>query len=113
MGDTTSMNLRIDKNLKKAAETLFDSLGINMTTAINIFLRQSVRDQGIPFQISVRDDYNTAPAYKDNARKYQTYEEYVAASLKEADMKVAEGSTKYYTADEIRSKLEEVLNEKI
>ena len=41
MGDTTSMNLRVDKNLKKEAETLFDSLGINMTTAINIFLRQS------------------------------------------------------------------------
>lgn len=39
-------------------------------------------------------------------------DEYVAASLKEADMKVAEGTMKYYTADEIRAKLEDVLNEK-
>ena len=41
MGDTTSMNLRIDKELKKQAETLFAGLGLNMTTAINIFLKQA------------------------------------------------------------------------
>ena len=34
MGDTTSMNLRIDKKLKKDAEDLFETLGINMTIAI-------------------------------------------------------------------------------
>ena len=113
MGDTTSMNLRIDKNLKKDAEKLFESLGINMTTAINIFLRQSVRDQGIPFQISAKEGYNALPAYRGKAAKYSDYEEYVAASLKEADMKVAEGTMKYYSADEIRSKLEEVLNENL
>ena len=113
MGDTTSMNLRIDKNLKKDAEALFDSLGINMTTAINIFLRQSVRDQGIPFQISAKNDYKKVPAYRGKAAKYPDYEEYVAASLKEADMKVAEGTMKYYTADEIRAKLEDVLNENL
>jgi len=113
MGDTTSMNLRIDKNLKKDAEALFDTLGINMTTAINIFLKQSVREQGIPFQISANKGYTSVPAYKSRAAKYTGYEEYVAASLKEADMKVAEGTMKYYTADEIRSKLEDVLNENI
>ena len=52
MGDTTSMNLRIDKELKRQAEELFAELGINTTTAINIFLRQSVRDRGIPFRLS-------------------------------------------------------------
>ena len=113
MGDTTSMNLRIDKTLKKDAETLFETLGINMTTAINIFLKQSVRDQGIPFQITVNKSYRDVPAYRDRAAKYSGYEEYVAASLKESDMKVAEGTMKYYTADEIRSKLEDALNENI
>ena len=113
MGDTTSMNLRIDKNLKKDAEALFDTLGINMTTAINIFLRQSVRDQGIPFQITANRGYKDIPAYRGKAAKHTDYEEYVAASLREADMKVAEGTMKYYTADEIRSKLEDVLNENI
>ena len=113
MGDTTSINLRIDKNLKKDAETLFEALGINMTTAINIFLKQSVREQGIPFHISASKGYTSVPAYKTGASKYIGYEEYVAASLKEADMKVAEGTMKYYTADEIRAKLEDVLNENI
>lgn len=113
MGDTTSMNLRIDKNLKKDAEKLFNSLGINMTTAINIFLKQSVREQGIPFQISAKEGYNALSAYRGTAAKFSGYEEYVAASLKEADMKVAEGTMKYYTADEIRAKLEDVLNENL
>lgn len=113
MGDTTSMNLRIDKTLKKDAEKLFNSLGINMTTAINIFLKQSVREQGIPFQISAKEGYNALSAYRGKAAKIPDYEEYVAASLKEADMKVAEGTMKYYTADEIRAKLEDVLNENL
>ena len=51
MANTTSVNLRIDKELKKQAETLFSSLGMNMTTAINVFLKQAVRSQGIPFRI--------------------------------------------------------------
>lgn len=113
MGDTTSMNLRIDKNLKKDAEELFDKLGVNMTTAITVFLRQAVRDQEIPFRISAKENYNVVSAYTEKAMKHSSYEDYVAASLKEADMMVAEGEMKYYTADEIRSKLEEVLNEKI
>lgn len=112
MGDTTSMNLRIDKTLKKDAEALFETLGINMTTAINIFLKQSVRDQGIPFQITAKGNKDV-PAYRGSAAKYSGYEEYVAASLKEADIKVAEGTMKYYTADEIRAKLEDVLNENL
>ena len=113
MSDTTSMNLRIDKTLKRDAEILFESLGINMTTAINIFLRQSVRDQGIPFKISANKDYRSIPAFRGEADRHTDYEEYVAANLKEADMKVAEGTMKYYTADEIRSKLEEIIGEKI
>lgn len=112
MSDTTSMNLRVDKNLKKEAETLFDKLGINMTTAINIFLRQAVRNQGIPFPVTVNNEYSNIPAFKGSSKSYANYEEYVASSLREADMKVAEGTMKYYTADEIRSKLEAVLDEK-
>ena len=75
MGDTTSMNLRVDKNLKKEAETLFESLGINMTTAINIFLRQSVRIQGIPFPITANNEYNDISAFKGTASNYEKYDE--------------------------------------
>ena len=43
--------------------------------------------------------------------KYKDYDEYIAASLKEADAMAADGTMKYYTAEEIRAKLERVLNQ--
>ena len=50
------INIRIDDNLKEKAELLFDELGLNMSTAINIFIRQSIRQGGIPFEITTRVD---------------------------------------------------------
>jgi DNA-damage-inducible protein J len=49
----TNINIRLDKNLKEQAEKLLSELGMNMTTAFNIFLRQTVREGKIPFEISV------------------------------------------------------------
>ncbi len=46
-----SPNIKIDPELKEQAQDLFESLGMNLTTAVNIFLRQSVREQAIPFRI--------------------------------------------------------------
>ncbi|MBQ6675726.1 MAG: type II toxin-antitoxin system RelB/DinJ family antitoxin [Ruminococcus sp.] len=48
---TANINVRVDENLKKNAEKLFEDLGMNMSTAINIFLRQSVEFEGIPFTV--------------------------------------------------------------
>ena len=47
-----NVTIRIDENLKKQADSLFADLGFSFTTAINTFLRQAVREQQIPFQIS-------------------------------------------------------------
>ena len=47
-----NVTLRVDEELKKQADALFSELGMNLTTAFNIFLRQSVREQQIPFRIS-------------------------------------------------------------
>ena len=47
-----NVTLRIDENLKKEAETLFSELVLNLTTAFNIFLRQSVRERQIPFRVT-------------------------------------------------------------
>lgn len=47
-----NVTLRVDEDLKKQAEVLFSELGLNLTTAFNIFLRQSVREQQIPFRVS-------------------------------------------------------------
>jgi DNA-damage-inducible protein J len=51
--ETTNINIRMEKQLKEQAEMLFAEMGMNMTTAFNIFARQSVRQGKIPFEISV------------------------------------------------------------
>ena len=48
---TTNINIRIDADLKKQSEQIFNELGLNMSTALTIFLRQTVRTNGIPFEL--------------------------------------------------------------
>ncbi|WP_165069011.1 type II toxin-antitoxin system RelB/DinJ family antitoxin [Desulfovibrio sp. ZJ200] len=50
---TTSMNIRMDSTIKRQAQELFATLGMDMTTAVNIFLRQSIRRQGLPFDVAL------------------------------------------------------------
>lgn len=47
----TSMTIRMNSEIKQQAQLLFAELGLDMSTAINIFLRQSVRESRIPFEI--------------------------------------------------------------
>lgn len=63
---TTNISIRMDANLKKRADELFADLGLNMTTAMTMFLRQVVRKQAIPFEIA-RDNPHaqTFAAMKD------------------------------------------------
>jgi len=50
------INIRIDDDLKSRADALFNELGLNMTTACIIFIRQTVRQGGIPFEITTKPD---------------------------------------------------------
>ena len=52
--NVANVSFRIDRELKEQADTLFADLGMNMTTAFNVFLRQTVREGRIPFEISIR-----------------------------------------------------------
>ncbi len=45
-----NVNVRVDSEVKNAAELIFKKLGITMTSAINMFLRQTINDNGLPFQ---------------------------------------------------------------
>ena len=53
MANISNVSFRIDSELKSQADALFSQLGMNMTTAFNIFLRQSVREGCIPFDITI------------------------------------------------------------
>ena len=51
MAETTNFSVRMDKQVKQDSEALFQDLGMNLTTAINVFLRQAIRTGGFPFEI--------------------------------------------------------------
>ena len=55
----TSLTIRIDEKLKRDAETLFNRIGLNMSSAINVFFRQAVGAQAIPFELKAYDEYYT------------------------------------------------------
>ena len=50
------VTIRVNRELKKNAESLFNYLGLNMTNAINIFLRKAVDQKGIPFPVNTGND---------------------------------------------------------
>ena len=54
-----SVNIRMDSEIKQQAEMLFTELGLNMTTAVNAFVRQSIRQGNIPFELTTK----VAPVY--------------------------------------------------
>ncbi|MBQ8588530.1 MAG: type II toxin-antitoxin system RelB/DinJ family antitoxin, partial [Clostridia bacterium] len=70
--------------VKKKAETLFSEIGMNMTTAINIFLKQSIRENGIPFELKI------------NVPKLETIE-----AINEGEKIIEEGKARFNNVDEM------------
>ena len=61
-----STNISMDADVKKQAQKLFSEFGLDLTTAINIFLRQSIREQRIPFEITMNvPNAETSEALKE------------------------------------------------
>ena len=55
----TSLTIRIDEEIKRDAESLFNKIGLNLSSAINVFFRQAIREQSIPFELKPYDEYYT------------------------------------------------------
>ena len=53
MAGSTNISIRMDSDVKAQADALFGELGMNLTTAFNIFVRQALRERRIPFEISI------------------------------------------------------------
>ncbi len=56
-----STNITIDAKVKKQAQELFADLGMDLSTAINIYLKKALAEQGIPFAVT-REVPNTVTA---------------------------------------------------
>ena len=59
MANTVNLNIRVDENLKRRAESIFNELGMTMTTALNLFLNSAVRYGGIPLDLRVEQKQPT------------------------------------------------------
>ncbi len=65
----TTMTIRMNKNVKQEAQKLFSALGMDMTTAINVFLRQAIRAQGLPFEVRLESpNEETLAAFEEGER---------------------------------------------
>lgn len=80
----TSMNIRMDSEVKRKAEAIFSEIGMNMTTAINIFLKQAIRENGIPFELKI------------NTPNFETVK-----AIKEGEKIIKEGKARFNSADEM------------
>lgn len=66
---TTNLNIRTDKAIKDQAEEIFNELGLNMTTAVNMFLRAAIREHGIPFGLKLEVPNDMTAAAIEEGRK--------------------------------------------
>ena len=73
----TSMSIRLDSEVKEQAQQVFNNLGMDMTTAINIFLRQALQYQGLPFDVRLDESRNLLEVLTDldqNRNMSQSFE---------------------------------------
>lgn len=85
---STNLNVRTDSDVKEAAERIFEALGLNMTTAINIFLRQTIRENGIPFELKLDVPNKVTAAAIEEGRKL-AYDKEATGYQNIADLRAA------------------------
>ncbi|HEV0453468.1 TPA: type II toxin-antitoxin system RelB/DinJ family antitoxin [Streptococcus pneumoniae] len=72
-----SMSIRLDSEVKEQAQQVFSNLGMDMTTAINIFLRQAIQYQGLPFDVRLDENWKLLQVLTDldqNRNMSQSFE---------------------------------------
>ena len=88
----STITISMDSKLKKEAEKLFSDLGLDFTTAVNVFLRQAVSRQRLPFAV----------------RRHPPYDAEMLAAIEEADRLLKDPNTpRYSTMEEIIKALNE------
>ena len=77
-----TITARVDENVKKEAETLFKKIGLNMSTAMNLFLKKCILEQGIPFELKVPN--------KETLKAMQETEDILSGKIERKGYKSAE-----------------------
>ena len=89
-----STTISLDSDLKKASQELYSDLGLDLSTAITIFLKQSLRVQGLPFAVTREDpnaetmaamnEYYEMKAHPEKYRKYSSFQDAMSEVLADA-----------------------------
>ena len=88
--NTTNISIRMDADLKAQADALFTELGMNLTPAFNNFVRQSLREGGIPFEVRLEQpnkEKGVAMMEVERIAKYQYVKGYNDLDELFADLK--------------------------
>jgi len=98
----TNISIRIDEDVKREAESLFSNLGLTLSSATNVFFRQAIRTQGIPFPLSINTPTN--PIKEDALAKG-------LLAMNEAHKQAAINGTSKMTLDDINDIINECRQE--
>ena len=94
----TSISIRVDEDVKREAEALFAKLGLTLSSATNVFFRQAVRTQSIPFWLSAVEKHDAGFLLRE--------------AMKESQAQAVINGTSEMTLDEINEIIAEVRREK-
>ena len=89
--ETLTLNVRVDANDKKSFEQFCNSVGMNVSTAVNMFIKAVLREQKLPFEV-----------------KSNILEETIYNKLKEAEIEMS-NTDKRYTIDEISDSINRII----
>lgn len=89
--ESLTLNVRVDANDKKSFEQFCNSVGMNVSTAVNMFIKAVLREQKIPFEI-----------------KTNTFDEKIYEKLKEAE-KEMKNTSKRYSKEEILDSIDNII----
>ena len=84
--ETLTLNVRVDANDKKRFEQFCDNVGMNISTAVNMFIKAVLRENKLPFEV-----------------KTSSFDEMVYEKLKEAELQINDTSKRYSKEDIIKS----------
>ena len=92
---STTMTIRMDRQVKDDAQKIFHKLGMDMTTAINIFLRKAISFRGMPFEVCLEEpneetlaamaEANEIAKHPECYKSYANAEEFHRAMVAEND----------------------------
>lgn len=90
----SSTNLSIDSNLKRASIELFSDLGLDLSSAVTLFLKQSLRVQGLPFAVTrvnpnaetaaAMNEYYEMKAHPEKYKRYPSFKDSMSEALEDA-----------------------------